>query len=794
MKKAVCIHAHFYQPPRENPWLEAVEVQDSAHPFHDWNERITVECYAPNGAARLQDAQGRILRIVNNYSRISFNFGPTLLAWLERHSPEAYRRILEGDQESCKRFGGHGNALAMPYNHIIMPLASPRDRETQVVWGIEEFRRHFGRPPEGMWLPEAAVDIPTLDALARHGIRFTILSPFQAKRVWLADEKKSVDVTGGRIDPRRPYLCALPEGRSIVLFFYDSPIAHAVAFEHLLANGDGFAQRLKSALDAKPAEPQLSHIATDGESYGHHWRHGDMALAAALANIENDPAVELTNYGRYLELNPPKWNVEIYEKTSWSCAHGVERWRSDCGCKLDPGRGWHQRWRTPLREALDWLRDETGALFEKRAAALVKSPWQARNAYIRVVGRRTAEALNEFCSAHQTHPLTPSESVEMLKLFEMQRHAMLMFTSCAWFFDEISGLEAVQNLKFACRAIQLADDLGVSLEEGFVARLERAESNLPEFKNGAGVWHRLVKPALTPIRRAAAHAAMESAFDNRLDEHALFCYDIVPRRFHRATNGASSLTVGRLEARSRITQEADDVTFAVLAFGGHDVQCSMRASSGVANFDALQNDLLAVYAGGGLADVVRALDRHFGTGSFTLKDLFLETRRRILADMTQDKLQAYEGVFRSLYEENQRLMEFVREADAPVPRAFLAAAECILNRDLAGAIAEFLDKGETERLSAIVAQARRWNVPLQLSEYEPRLRAHLNSRLKRLIELPDEAVARETIELIRKIRQLQLPLYFWEAQNLFVTLSQNMAAGGPMEEMIHTLRTELGFA
>jgi alpha-amylase/alpha-mannosidase (GH57 family) len=801
-KQAICVHAHFYQPPRENPWLEDVEVQDSAHPFHDWNERITVECYAPNGAARLVDDQDRIREIVNNYARISFNFGPTLLNWIERHSPDEYERIVAADHESRVRQEGHGNAIAMPYSHMIMPLASERDRVTQIVWGIRDFERCFAHSPEGMWLPEAAVDLKTLDLMAQHGIRFTILAPSQAKRVRPKGSTKWVDVAGGTIDPRRPYLCRLPGDRSIALFFYDAAIAHQVAFERLLGDGEEFGRRLKGALDPKRPDVQLVNIATDGESYGHHWPHGDMALAYALAAVERDPNVSLTNYGRFLSENPPDWEVEISENSSWSCAHGIERWRSDCGCKLDPSRNWNQRWRAPLRESLDWLRSQIDPFFEQRAAELIKDPWAARNDYIAVISDRRSERLSEFCAAHQCRPLTPSALVELLKLLEMQRHGMLIYTSCSWFFDDISGLEAQQNLKFACRAIQLAGDLGLSVEQPFLDRLAKAESNIPEMKNGAEVYRRFVRPAMADLRRVAAHAAMESAFEGRLAHDGLFCYEIVPRDFERVSSGATSLAIGRVETRSLVTLEDDDITFAVLAFGGHEVQCSIRATGGIGNHNSLKSDLLSIYTRSSLTDVVRALDRYFGSDYFTLKDLFLESRRRILAGVTREKLEHYEGVFRTLFEDNQRLMEFVREADAPIPRVYLAAAECVLNDDLERAVAEFLDKGESERLREVLTQARRWNVPLRLAEMEPRLRAHLNALLSPLVDKPDEALARQAAAFVRDAKSLGLPLFFWQAQNLLKAVmtrhapsltKESSAVSQSALEALSSLGDELGF-
>ena len=364
MDKFICIHGHFYQPPRENAWLEAVEVQDSAFPYHDWNDRITAECYATNATTRLLDEKGLIRGIVNNYAHISFNFGPTLLSWLEQHAPAVYQSVLEADRQSQKRFSGHGSAMAQAHNHMIMPLAAPRDKQTQVLWGIRDFEHRFQRKPEGMWLPETAVDVPTLETLAEHGIRFTLLAPRQARRVRKIDAGEWLDVAGEKVDPTRPYLARLPSGRSIALFFYDGPISKAVAFEGLLSNGERFAHRLMDGFNESRRGAQLAHIATDGESYGHHHHRGNMALAFALQTIESQELARLTVYGEYLEQHPPEWEVEIFENSSWSCVHGVERWWKNCGCNSGGHPGWHQQWRTPLREALDWLRDSLRPAYE----------------------------------------------------------------------------------------------------------------------------------------------------------------------------------------------------------------------------------------------------------------------------------------------------------------------------------------------------------------------------------------------------------------------------------------------
>jgi alpha-amylase/alpha-mannosidase (GH57 family) len=434
MERYLCIHGHFYQPPRENPWLEAIELQDSAFPYHDWNERITAECYAPNATARKLDGDGRILDIVNNYSGISFNFGPTLLAWMQERAPDVLAAIIEADKQSRERFSGHGSALAQAYNHMILPLANPRDKATQVRWGIRDFEHRFGRKPEGMWLAETVADTPSLEVLAEHAIKFTILSPFQASRVRPLKGGQWTDVNGGRVDPSRPYLVRLPSKRSVAVFFYDAPVSKAVAFEQLLNSGEGFASRLMDGFDDGRQWDQLVHIATDGESYGHHHRYGEMALAHALHHIETSHLAKLTNYGEFLEQHPPVMEAQIHEKSAWSCSHGVGRWFADCGCNSGGRPGWHQRWRAPLREALDWLRDTLAPRFELKAAELLQDPWAARDDYISVILDRSDESVAAYFQRHAKKPLDEEQQVTVLRLMELQRHAMLMYTSCGWFF------------------------------------------------------------------------------------------------------------------------------------------------------------------------------------------------------------------------------------------------------------------------------------------------------------------------------------------------------------------------
>jgi alpha-amylase/alpha-mannosidase (GH57 family) len=553
MERYICIHGHFYQPPRENPWLEAIEVQDSAYPYHDWNEKITAECYATNAKSRILDERDRIIQIVNNYAKISFNLGPTLLAWLEEKAPDVYDAILEADQEGQKAFSGHGSALAQAYNHMILPLANSQDKYTQVLWGVRDFEHRFGRKPEGMWLPETAVDLETLDIMAEHGIRFTILAPHQAHRIRRVGDERWKEVVGAKIDPTMAYILNLPSGRSIVLFFYDGPISRAVAFEGLLKSGESFVQRLVGGFSEKRTWPQIVHIATDGETYGHHHRFGDMALAFAIQSIESKNLARLTNYGEYLEKCPPTHEVEIFENTSWSCGHGVERWRSDCGCNSGRHPDWHQAWRAPLRGALDWLRDSLAPQYETGARQFLKDPWGARDDYIQIILDRSPENVEDFLKEHATRMLHEEEKVTVLKLLELQRHTMLMYTSCGWFFDELSGIETVQVIRYAGRAIQLAQEVsGDALESRFLELLSDAKSNIKKKSDGGQIYEKFVKSAMVSLKKVAAHYAMSSLFEEYTQRTPIYCYTVDQELRSRESKARVRSSNGDLRDHTRV--------------------------------------------------------------------------------------------------------------------------------------------------------------------------------------------------------------------------------------------------
>lgn len=495
MGKYLVIHAHFYQPSREDPWLLDVPQEESAYPYHDWNERITEECYRPNALIPIVGREGHVIDVVNNYSWISFNVGPTLLKWLEEKAPDVYEAIIEADRASRSRFSGHGSAIAQVYNHMIMPLASREDKYVAAYWGVEVFKDVFGRLPEGMWLPETAVDDETLDVLAELGIKFTVLAPHQAREV-RGPDGVWVNVSGGRIDTRRPYIYKTSSGRSIVLFFYDARLSHGVAFGDLLSNGDVFAKNILKAFSGGN-ETELVVIATDGETYGHHKKYGHLALAYALRAIDEGSLARITNFGEFLELNPPKWEVKIAEKTSWSCVHGVERWRGNCGCRVDVNRAWSQEWRRPLREAMDWLIDEVKKVFFREANELFADPVSALLNYVSVSGRPEG-VLNDYLSKFSKAPLTSETRSRALKVLEMMRHAYLMFSSDGWFFDDVSNIESIQVVKHAARAIQLARELsGVDLETNYLMFLKEAKSNVPELSDGAKIYELYVRSSIT---------------------------------------------------------------------------------------------------------------------------------------------------------------------------------------------------------------------------------------------------------------------------------------------------------
>jgi alpha-amylase/alpha-mannosidase (GH57 family) len=775
MERYVCIHAHFYQPPRENAWLEAVEYQDSAYPYHDWNERVTAECYAPNSASRILDGDGRILQIVNNYSRISFNFGPTLLSWMEQKSPAVYEAILSADRESQRLFSGHGSAVAQAYNHTILPLATRRDKYTQILWGIRDFERRFGRHPEGMWLPETGVDLQTLEVLAELGIKFTILSPYQAGRVRPLGGRAWRKVDGGRVDPSMAYAVRVPSGQAINVFFYDGPISRAIAFEDLLADGKRFANRLLGAFSDARTWPQLVHIATDGETYGHHRSYGDMALAFALNDIEKSQLARLTNYGEYLEKHPPTQEAKIIGNTSWSCAHGVERWRSDCGCSSGGHSGWNQQWRAPLREAFDWLRDGVAPRYEIEARKLFADPWKTRDAYIAVVLDRSRENVIRFMTEQAKREFSQAETIAALKLLELQRYLMLMYTSCGWFFDDVSGIETVQVIQYAGRALQLAEQLfSDELATPFLELLARAKSNLPQQGDGRTIYESYVQPAMVDLEKVGAHYAVSSLFEEYGTNTRIYCYQVERTDYRPSRQGKLRVVLGQASIASEITWESDEVTFGVLHFADHSVIGGVRRHQGDQAYESLEGELDKALATGDLAELVRMVEKNLASGTYTLRLLFRDEQRKILGIILEGATNEARAMYRNFHDEHANLIRFVTDLSVPLPRQFRLAVDFTLNSDLIDAFSA--TEVDLKKSRQILDEIRRTGVTPDAVTLEFALRRTIERLFARFVQDPMETGLlqrlQETVELV-----LSLPfeVRLWEAQNTYYRIMLDTA-------------------
>ena len=775
-EKWVTVHGHFYQPPRENPWLDAIDPQPSAHPYPDWNARITAECYRPNAAARIVDGEGRIRQIIDNYERMSLDVGPTLMSWFEREAPDVHRTLVDADQRSRARFSGHGSAMAQAYNHLIMPLASPRDQRTQVRWGVRDFEHRYGRKPASMWLPECAVDTASLEALAAEGIEFTVLAPHQAKRTRPIGGEWPED--GGPVDTGRVYVCRLPSGRSIDLFFYDGFVSQAVAFERLLADGNKLVERLIARAPAADGTPVLCHIATDGETYGHHHRYGDMALAWALSTIEKGelPGVRLTNYGEFRDRFPATWEVEIVEDSSWSCAHGVERWRNDCGCASGGHPGWRQTWRRPLRDALDWLRDRAADVFERAAAPLLADPWAARDGYIDVVLDRSPDRLRAFLVTHARGTVDQGDVVRVLELMELGRQAMLMYTSCGWFFDELSGIETVQVLAYAARVCELAERIGGErIEPELVDRLAVARSNLERYSDGRGVWQQLVLPSRVDLAKVVAHHAVLAAIapepDVAMGPQRVYVYDVVPEGPQLAERaGKARLVAGTVRATSRITHETGDFGFAALHLGEHNVVGGVRPWPGIDAWRAITAELADGFGSADLLATQRAIDRDVGGNLVTLGSLFGRERDRALSRILEASLGDAESAFRTIYDDHAPLMRYLTRAGVTVPETFRDAASLVLRHRILAALRK--DAPTFEEVKSCIVEAEQVHVDLDT----PEVGYAAGQALHRMIDVftgsDDAGLLEQLAKMAEVAARMESPVDLWHAQNTCVALRE----------------------
>jgi len=694
---------------------------------------------------------------------------------MERHKPEVHRQILEADRLSQERFSGHGAALAQVYNHMILPLAGERDKITQVLWGIRDFRHRFNRMPEGMWLPETAADTSSLEVLADQGIAFTILAQSQAARIRSLDEEEWTELDPeDRIDPTRPYLCRLPSGNSIAIFFYDGPISQDIAFGGLLESGESMADRLTNAFSEERGWPQLVHVATDGETYGHHHWMGDMALAYCLYHVEQNDLAEITIYGEYLEHHPPDWEVEIVEQSSWSCVHGVERWRDDCGCNSGQHPGWRQQWRKPLRDGLDAIRDEIAPLYEREAGKLVSDPWRARDEYVEVVLDRSQENVEAFLARHCYRRLSHAEKVSLLKLLEMQRQAMLMYTSCGWFFDEISGIETTQIMSYAARAIQLAEELfGASLEEHFLSSLEQARSNVKQLRNGREVYYKFVKPASLDFFFVGSHYALSSLFEEELGNISIYCYTADNEVYEQVQAGNMKLGIGRTRIVSNITWDEVLVSFAAAYLGDHNANCGIRSYMNEKAFSGMRQAIKDVFLRGDIPELIRTMDKHFESHHYTLWHLFKDEQHKVLQDILQTSLDDVESSFRQIMDQHYTFINFLKEVRAPVPKALAVTAETMIDSDLQRIFEEPGPELDVNELKRLLDLADSWEVSLSTSELGYKACWKIDALMERLSEQPDDLDLLTTIETALSILlPAGLDLNLWKTQNLFFFLAR----------------------
>lgn len=837
----VTVHGHFYQPPRENPYLDAIERQPSAAPFHDWNERIHWECYRPNAFARVLNDRGEVVGIVNNYEYMSFNIGPTLMSWLERHDVEVYQRILEADVKSSERLHGHGNAIAQVYNHIIMPLANERDKYTQIRWGAEDFRSRFGRDPEGMWLAETAVDYATLEALVAEGIRFIVLAPSQSQRCRPLPTHNDPhpewhEVGGSQIDPTRPYRCYLKpkfstassplstiptnNGRSadvhadsteglpyIDIFFYDGPISRDMGFSDVVYNSHHFAGRIGAAVRGDHRPAQLISVATDGETFGHHKKGTEKTLAYAFIGEFPNHGWTVTNFAHYLSLNPPTWEVELKSVTAWSCAHGVDRWQDDCGCGGEGGV-WHQKWRRPLRDALNWLRDQLIEVYEEYGKQLFSDPWQARDEYIQVIRDRSPANVSRFLNRHQTHKLTAVQQVDALRLLEMQRHALLMFTSCGWFFEEISRPEGTQILRYAARALELAGDVaGVQLEKGFLRHLGLAPSNVDTFKHGGEVYRQEVTTAQIGFQQVAAHYAITSLFANhktpetrnsvavqdtaskqpRQYQKRVYCYSANELDYQLQRMGSLTLVVGHLKLVSEITWESEHLVFAVLHLGGWDFHCCIQQFSGRRDYSELKEKLFAALQQASAAQTILVMTQLFREEAFSLQDLFAEERHRIMQLLSQETLTRLNQLYTQAYRDNYGVIMAFHRDELAVPRELQVAAEIALGYRCMMTLRS-LEQDITEpqtswnhivELEAIATEAKHLRCQLNIPEGRQILEQLIVRSLWQLLHDPNGTVDADIHRLEKLIDvgyQLKLGISLHRSQELYFSCLHNQIA------------------
>lgn len=753
----VCVHGHFYQPPRENPWLGVIEPQESALPFHDWNERIASECYTALTCSPVCGPDHLTRDLFNCYAHLSFNFGPTLGEWMERHIPAVFSRVRVADELARQSYSGHGGAIAQAYNHMILPLADARDRHTQIVWGLREFECRYNRRPDSLWLAETAIDMNTVRALIDHGIKYVILSPLQASYVRRFGEKEWTGVPDGTIESRHPYRLFEVDGagrthfdRFLDIFFYDKTLSTKVSFEHLLTDAQKLEWFLRQRLDDDATLPQLVLIATDGEIYGHHEKHGNRALAYFFHKLLDRKNILLTNLSLYLAENPPCWEVRLWDGvdgkgSSWSCSHGVGRWERDCGCSGGP-HDWNQKWRTPLRQAFDGLRDAVREVFRREVGALVNDAFEARNDYISVILNPSAANRAAFLRRHaQKQDLSAQEAGTLWRLLEMDRNAMLMYTSCGWFFSELSGIEPVQNMRYALRAAELAAPFApTDLVEQLRTRLARAESNVKEQGTGRDIFDRHV---LT-TRYGAVEVATVHILCRLLalpePAYALSCQ--IEAETGKNT-GEVALLWGRALCRDARTLQEQTLYFVAARGEGARIAAAFFPTSAEARAvaDLRTEEVFAVLEREGVA----------------LERLPYADRLRIFHQLKRGALSAADAELHGVYRKFELELTELTRHRLPLPQSLRMIGEQALRSRLQTALTQLaqellVSEDILVQLRGIFAEAARCGLTVDRSEGARILARTLAEKLEDLMADLNERGAREMLQMLRLAREFGL--------------------------------------
>lgn len=777
----IVLHAHFYQPPRDNPWTETVEREGSAAPFHDWNARIEAECYGANAHARVFGEGGRIADIINNYAFLSFNIGPTLFSWLEAHAPETCRRIADADRQSALWHDGHGSAIAQAYSHAILPLCNERDRNTQIRWGIADFKHRFRRLPEAMWLPETACNVATAQALAAHGMRYVILSPHQAERVRAEGSADWVDVSDGSIDPHRPYRLRLPDGATIVCFFYDGPAAHAVSFEGVLDTSLGLAQKLLAAAESSLGADQIVHIATDGETYGHHHRFAERALGYFIFREAEAWGLELTNYAAYLDRVVVTDEVELKpgpngEGTAWSCVHGLGRWTRDCGCNSGKFSGWSQAWRTPLRAAFDLLRDHAAQVLQSVGGDLVGDVWDARDDYIDVILDPTKATRDAFVRKHAKTELSAQKRVRLFKLMEAHRMTQLMYASCGWFFDDLAGLETKQVMKYAARGVQLLDDLvGKRFMPTLLEALAEARGNVPTEGNGADVMNRRVLACEVTTHMRAAERVSHLLFGEipPAENDSAFSLETLE---HRALErGSSRMVIGRAKITRMRTEHAEELTYAAAVLAEWDMHCGIKTTVGRDVFTALEEDANQCFTQPTPTALIRLIDHHLGPEYYSVRNLSDSARAEFIENMMTNLLARLGATYSFLYDEHRRTIELIDATGVEVPSELRLIAEYTLARRLDAAVLETqngTDRDMFRSALAIAREARELGVTLVVPRSVAKFAQLLRGAAKQLDEDRSSESAARLIDLVGLTRSLGLHVPLEPVQDVVFELER----------------------